>query len=161
MLRQHRRVERGFADQNFGEVLSVAVNSKGNIVVLNHPGTSTTGPIYGNATTNLLEFDSSGKFIREIGKNVYGIAYGHSVRFDKYDNLWYVDKAANTVIKFNPAGFVMMNLGRRGEGYDTFDYTRTPPAQKRASEGTYDGPTDVAWDAATSRPDKSACAASS
>src|SRR5579864_9353266 len=55
-------------DMNFGEVLSVAVNSKGNIVVLNHPGTSTSGPIYGNATTQLWEFDSTGKFIREIGK---------------------------------------------------------------------------------------------
>ena len=50
---------------NLGEVLGVAVNSKGTIVVLNHPGSATVGPIYGNATTQLLEFDSSGKFTRE------------------------------------------------------------------------------------------------
>ena len=44
---------------NLGEVLGVAVNSKGTIVVLNHPGSATMGPIYGNATTQLLEFDST------------------------------------------------------------------------------------------------------
>src|SRR6185295_18466474 len=75
---------------NFGEVLSVAVNSKGTVVVLNHPGTATAGPLYGNATTNLLEFDATGKYIGEIGKGVYGLGYAHSVRFDKYDNLWVV-----------------------------------------------------------------------
>src|ERR1039457_4854325 len=61
-------------DQNVGEVLSVAVNSKGHIIVLNHPGTATSGPVYGNATTQLFEFDADGKFIRELGRNVYGLA---------------------------------------------------------------------------------------
>src|SRR5215831_16289485 len=83
---------------NLGEVLGVAVNSRGAMVVLNHPGSATTGPIYGNATTQLLEFDSSGRFTRELGKGVYGLGYAHSVRFDRYDNLWVVDKGANTVI---------------------------------------------------------------
>jgi hypothetical protein len=87
---------------NFGEVLSVAVNSKGTVVVLNHPGTATSGPLYGNATTNLLEFDASGKYIGEIGQGVYGLGYAHSVRFDKYDNLWVVDKGTNSAMKFTP-----------------------------------------------------------
>ena len=47
------------ADMNFGEVLGVAVNSKGHVVVLNHPGSGTSGPLYGNATTQLLEFDQA------------------------------------------------------------------------------------------------------
>ena len=34
-------------DMNLGEVLGVAVNSKGRIAVLNHPGSSTSGPVYG------------------------------------------------------------------------------------------------------------------
>src|SRR5215831_8330149 len=71
------------ADMNFGEVLGITINSKGFIVVLNHPGTATSGPLYGNATTQLLEFDPTGKFIKEVGKGVYGLGYGHSVRFDK------------------------------------------------------------------------------
>ncbi len=135
-------------DMNFGEVLSIAVDSKGNVVVLNHPGTATSGPLYGNATTQLWEFDSHGKFMREIGKGVYGLGYAHGVRFDRYDNLWVVDKGTNSVMKFNPAGYVVMNLGRRPEGYDSFEYKRTPPSQKVAIDGMFDGPTDVAWDAA-------------
>ena len=60
-------------DMNFGEVLGVAVNSKGHVVVLNHPGTSNAGPLYGNSSTQLLEFDQAGRFVREIGKGVYGL----------------------------------------------------------------------------------------
>src|SRR5579872_4111057 len=61
-------------DENLGEVLSVAVNSKGHIIVLNHPGTATSGPVYGNATTQIFEFDANGNFLREIGHAVYGLA---------------------------------------------------------------------------------------
>src|ERR671936_62012 len=58
-------------DMNLGEVLAVAVNSKGHVVVLNHPGSATSGPLYGNASTQLLEFDQAGKFVREIGRAGY------------------------------------------------------------------------------------------
>ena len=137
-------------DMNFGEVLGVAVSSKGRIVVLNHPGSATSGPVYGNASTQLFEFDPSGKFVREIGKSVYGLSYAHSVRFDKYDNLWVVDKGTNAVVKFNPAGYVVMNLGRRPEGPDdpAESYYRggrgTPPPTY--TDGQFRQPTDVAWD---------------
>jgi sugar lactone lactonase YvrE len=134
------------ADMNFGETLSVAVNSKGEVVVLNHPGTATSGPLYGNATTQLWKFDSSGKYVGEIGKGVYGLGYAHSVRFDKYDNLWVVDKGTNSVMKFSPAGRVLLNLGRRPEGYDSWRLERPTQAEARAGEGTFNGATDVAWD---------------
>lgn len=136
-------------DMNFGEVLGVAVNSKGHVVVLNHPGSATTGPLYGNATTQLWEFDAHGNFVREIGKGVYGLGYGHSVRFDKYDNLWVVDKGTSTVMKFNPAGYVTLNLGRRPEGYDSYagEYERPAPADAKPVDGMFNGATDVSWDA--------------
>ena len=106
-------------DMNFGEVLGVAINSKNRLVVLNHPGSPTQGPLYGNASTQLLEFDlPTGRFVREIGKNVYGLGYGHCIRFDKYDNLWVVDKGTNAAVRSIPAGYVTMNLGRRPEGPD-------------------------------------------
>jgi hypothetical protein len=135
------------ADMNLGEVLGVAVNSKGHIIVLNHPGTSTAGPIYGNATTQLFEFDADGKFLREVGHGVYGLAYAHSVRFDKYDNLWVVDKASMSVMKFNPAGYVTMNLGRRPEGPDQHEYHKRGDPPPVPVDGFFDGTTDVAWDA--------------
>lgn len=140
-------------DMNLGEVLGIAVNSKGRVVVLNHPGSATSGPLYGNATTQLLEFDQTGKFVREIGRGVYGLGYAHSVRFDKYDNLWVVDKGTNSVMRFNPAGYVTMNLGRRPEGPDEPDlfYFKgnglrdNRPAPQHV-DGLFRTPTDIAWD---------------
>jgi len=133
-------------DMNFGEILGVAVNSRGHVVVLNHPGHANSGaPIWANSTTQLLEFDERGEFVREIGKGVYGIAYSHQVRFDEQDNLWVVDKAANTVIQFDPEGYVMMNLGRREEGYH--GNVELPSQQEARPFGGYlNGATDVAWD---------------
>jgi hypothetical protein len=134
-------------DRNLGEVLGVAVNSKGHIVVLNHPGTGDVGaPIYGEATTNLYEFDEKGNFVRQIGKGVYGLGYTHSVRFDKYDNLWAVDKATMSVMKFNPEGLVVMNLGRRDEGPDEPRYRHANPPPTPV-DAMFNGTTDVTWDA--------------
>jgi DNA-binding beta-propeller fold protein YncE len=132
---------------NFGETLGIAIDSKGRIVVLNHPGTAKSGPIFGNATTNLLEFTPDGQYVGEIGEGVYGLAYGHSIRFDQHDNLWYVDKASNSVIKFNPQWRVTMNLGRRDEGYDSaFEHERPTQAQAKPRESYFHGPTDIAFD---------------
>ena len=143
------------AQMNLGELLGVAVNSKGRVVILSHPGSATSGPLYGNATTQLLEFDETGKFAREIGHGVYGLGYAHSVRFDKYDNLWVVDKGTHSVMRFNPAGYVTMNLGRRPEGVGEPDYYRgnglgsgggeDRPAPPHV-DGMFRAPTDIAWD---------------
>src|SRR5690242_11262270 len=135
-------------DMNLGEVLSVAVNSKGHVVLLNHPGSASSGPLYGNASTQLLEFDQTGKYVREIGRGVYGLGYAHSVRFDRYDNLWVVDKGTMSIMRFNPAGRVTMNLGRREEGPDEHRYIEFARGDKPpvAVDGYFNGPTDVAWD---------------
>jgi hypothetical protein len=136
-------------DMNLGEVLGIAVNSQGRIAVLNHPGSPTSGPMFGNASTQLLEFDATGKFVREVGKNVYGLGYGHGIRYDKYDNLWVVDKGVHTAVRFNPAGYVTLNLGRRPEGPDEPEWYRPlAPGDKTPvhQDGYFRGPTDVAFD---------------
>jgi sugar lactone lactonase YvrE len=132
-------------DRNLGEVLAVAVNSKGHVVVLNHPGSAGTGPVFGGSTTQIMEFDEKGNYVREIGRGVYGLAYAHSVRFDKYDNLWVVDKATMSVMKFDPQGMVLMNLGRRDEGPDEPRYRRADPPPTPV-DGYFNGSTDVTWD---------------
>src|ERR1700747_763095 len=86
-------------DLYFGEVAGVAVNSKGHVFVFSRG--NTTGPAYGAAGAQLLEFDSSGKFVREIGHNLYGWSFAHSVRVDKQDNIWVADKGSDMVVKFN------------------------------------------------------------
>jgi len=132
--------------ENLGEVLGVAVNSKGQVAVLNHPGSATAGPLFGNATTEILLFDSSGHFIREIGHKVYALGYGHSIRYDRYDNLWLVDKGTDSVIKFDSSGKVLLNLGRRPEGYDSGHEEHLKQAQAVPVDGWFRSPTDVAWD---------------
>jgi hypothetical protein len=131
--------------QNLGEVLGVTVNSKGHVVILNHPGSS-NGPLFGNASTEIFEYDANGNFVREIGHNVYGLGYTHSARFDKYDNLWVVDKGTHAVVKFDPDGHVVMNLGRRDEGYDSNLHEPVKQSAARPREGWLGGPTDIAWD---------------
>ena len=100
----------------FGEVSGVAVNSKGHVFALSRGNTS--GPAYAAAATQLLEFDKDGKFIREIGKNLYAWSFAHTVKIDPSDNIWVTDKGSDMVIKFNPAGRVVMVFGRKQEASD-------------------------------------------
>ena len=58
------------ADLNFGEDAGVALNSKGHIFVYTRSN-SATGAAYGGSASQLLEFDQTGKYVREIGKNLY------------------------------------------------------------------------------------------
>ncbi len=53
----------------FGEAAGVAVNSKGHVFVFSRG--STTGPAYGAAAAQLLEFDANGDYVREIGHSLY------------------------------------------------------------------------------------------
>src|SRR5271168_4459246 len=119
-----------------GEAMGVATNSKGHFFVYTR-----------SANTRLFEFDQSGNYVREIGEGNYGFEFAHSVRVDPEDNIWVVDEGSNLVIKFNPAGRVVMVLGHRPEveagAVATTGNGPTPPVEKY----TFSRPTDVAWDA--------------
>src|SRR5215469_474747 len=73
-------------DMYLGEVAGVTVNSKGHVFVFQRGNTQ--GPAYAAAAAQLLEFDADGKFIREIGKNLYAWSFAHAVRVDPQDNIW-------------------------------------------------------------------------
>src|SRR4051812_8862950 len=88
---------------NFGEVPGVAVNSRGHVYVFTRSN-SANGPAYAPAAAQLLEFDQNGEFVGEIGKGLYGWSFAHTVRVDREDNIWAVDKGSDMIIKFNPAG---------------------------------------------------------
>ena len=131
---------------NFGEVPGVAVNSKGHVFVFTRSN-SAGGPAYAPAAAQLLEFGPKGEFLREIGKGLYAWSFAHSVRIDKDDNIWAIDKGSDMIVEFNQAGRVVMVFGRRRESAD--EETRpwehvTPPLP--AVDGLFRQPTDVAWD---------------
>jgi hypothetical protein len=133
-------------DMNFGEASGVAVNSKGEIAVYTRSN-SAGGPAYGATASQILLFDKTGKFVREIGKGVYAWSDAHAIRFDKDDNLWAIDKGSDMIVRFNPEGHVTMVFGRKKEASDeAAPWTRvTPP--RPPIPGQFRQPTDVAWDA--------------
>ena len=130
-----------------GEVAGVAVNSKGHVFVFSRG--NTTGPAYGAASSQLLEFAADGRYIREIGHNLYAWAYAHTVKIDPQDNIWVTDKGSDMVIKFNPAGRVVMVFGRKQESSDdgTGPLKHVKPPLPPV-DGMFRQVTDVAWDAA-------------
>jgi DNA-binding beta-propeller fold protein YncE len=100
------------------EPAGVAINSKGHIYIFHrgkHP---------------LMEFDSSGKFLRSIADDLFVTA--HMVRVDPEDNIWTTDIGSHVVLKLNHEGRVLLALGRmRIPGDDVLHFNQ---------------PTDVAWD---------------
>ena len=110
---------------NFGSTAGVAVNSMGNIIVLNR------GPL------PLMEFDANGKFIRAFGQGLFDRPHG--LRIDAADNIWATDVAGHVVYKFNPSGRLDMVLGARGRPGEWHEFGNlrlfTAPIK------TVDGPT--------------------
>ena len=155
------------ADVHFGEIAGVAVNSKGHIFVFSRG--NSTGPAYMATASQLLEFDAKGKYVRELGKNLYAWSYAHAVRVDRQDNIWIVDKGSNVILKMNPQGRVVWVFGRKGESSHLDvppDYASqlagllqragvaiTMPANNNPRnpvpvhrDNAFNQPTDVAWD---------------
>ena len=130
---------------NFGEVPGVAVNSKGHIFVFTRSN-SAYGPAYGPTAAQLLEFGPKGTFIREVGKQLYAWSFAHSVRIDKDDNIWAIDKGSDMVIKFTPAGRVQWVFGRRQESAEEAKPWAHVDPPLPARDGLFRQPTDVAWD---------------
>lgn len=130
-----------------GEVSGVAVNSKGHIFVFSRG--NSTGPAYGAAAAQLLEFLPNGTLLHEIGHNLYAWSFAHSVKIDPQDNIWVTDKGSDMVIKFDPLGRVAMVFGRKQEASDD----GTAPLKRAAPplppvDGRFRQVTDVTWDPA-------------
>jgi hypothetical protein len=103
-----------------GEVAGVATNSRGHIFVHQRAGNPWiamgAARIFTHGGDQLLQFDQNGNYVREIGKGNYAATVANSVRVDRNDNIWTVDRSGMTVIKFAPDGSrILMLLGRKPE----------------------------------------------
>jgi hypothetical protein len=133
-----------------GEVAGVATNSKGDIFVYTRTGhpTVTIGTMrpFAHGGSRMFQFNRTGKYVREIGKDTYGFMAAAQVRVDPADNIWAVDEMSNMVMKFDAEGRVAMLLGRKAES--EFIPPRMPGGDG-AGQPTdlFNRPTDVAWDA--------------
>jgi len=133
-----------------GETEGVTVNSKGHLFVYSRTGQA--GSSRGGTAAELFEFDENNKFVKQWLPDNYAASFAHSVRADKYDNIWVVDEGSGMVLKVDPNGMVKMTLGRKPEAIDYMerfiergekDTDRYPVG----SMGTFNRPTDIAWDA--------------
>src|SRR5499427_2805826 len=177
------------ANIHLGEAAGVATNSKGDVFVYTRTGHPTmtfgTARPFAHGGSRLFQFDRTGKFVREIGKDSYGLLVAQQVRVDPQDNIWVVDQMSSMVIKFDPNGQIQMLLGRKSESERVPAVAPVQPAPAAAGEGrgggtaaggrgggapadaeaapagrgrgapgagaqsdVFNGPTDVAWDAA-------------
>ena len=64
------------------------------------------------------------------------------------DNIWVTDEGTNMIIKFNPAGRVLMVLGRREEAAEPAAPRAANAPTPPAGWGSFNRPTDVTWDPA-------------
>jgi DNA-binding beta-propeller fold protein YncE len=106
-------------DVYVGEVGGVAANSKGQIYVYTRTGhpyaTLADNRTFFRGGSRLFQFDPNGKFVRELGQDVYGFNAAIGLRIDPQDNVWTIDEGANQVVKFDPEGRIALVLGRKPE----------------------------------------------
>src|SRR3954463_2167922 len=104
---------------HMGEAAGVATNSKGHIFVYTRTGaahaTVGTSRTFYKGGSRLLEFDQTGKFVRELGVGVYGFNFAQAVKIDPQDNIWVVDQGSSNVIKFDSEGRIQLVLSRKPE----------------------------------------------
>jgi DNA-binding beta-propeller fold protein YncE len=107
------------ADIHVGEVGGVGANSKGQIFVYTRTGhpyaTLGDNRTFYRGGSRLFQFDQHGKFVRELGQDVYGFNAAYGLRVDPQDNVWTIDIGANQVVKFDTDGRIALVLGRKPE----------------------------------------------
>src|SRR6202142_3911877 len=144
-----------------GEPAGVAHNSKGHIFIFTRSGSvnlsTGTSRTFVRGGTRLFEFDQNGKYVREMGQDIYGFVWAENVRVDPQDYIWAVDSGSNMVIKFDPQGRIAMTFGRKPE---SITVPTMPPESKPGPANAFGGrgpgagvlgdnfnlPSDVAWD---------------
>jgi DNA-binding beta-propeller fold protein YncE len=107
-----------------GGVSAVSLDRKGNLWVFQRCGANTCA---GSTEDPIMEFDSSGHFIKSFGAGL--IVFPHALFIDSDGNIWVTDAdgkdgKGQQVIKFSPDGKVLMTLGKAGvagDGPDTFN----------------------------------------
>jgi streptogramin lyase len=107
------------ADWESGMVSWVAQDRKGSLYLLQR----------GEKADPVLVVDREGHLLRSWGKGLYKIP--HSIRIDPQGNIWTVDAASSTVIKYSPQGEKLMQIDVGG--------------QPENSRSAFVGTTDIAF----------------
>jgi sugar lactone lactonase YvrE len=112
------------AGRKWGASAGVAVDRDGNVWVAERCDANSCA---GSSLAPILEFDSSGKFLKSFGAGMF--VFPHGIAVDKDGNVWVTDGGGkdgkgHQVFKFSPDGKVLLALGKPGvpgDGPDTFN----------------------------------------
>jgi sugar lactone lactonase YvrE len=74
---------------------------------------------YPPSTSQVKEYGTDGKFIRQFGSNV--LKKAHGVAFGRDGRMYVVDEIANKVVVFGPAGKFLYAFGQAGSGPSQFN----------------------------------------
>src|SRR5262245_604487 len=95
-----------------GEVGGVGRTSQGRIFVYTRTGhpyaTLGDNRTFYRGGSRLFEFDAGGKYVRELGQDVYGFNTAFGLRVDPQDNVWTIDQSASQVVKFDKEGRLLL-----------------------------------------------------
>jgi NHL repeat len=147
-----------------GETVGVDVNSRNHIFVYSR--TNPQGIARGGTAAMLWEFNQDGSFVKEWGPHNYAASFAHSVRVDRHDNVWQVDEGSGMIVKYSPQAVPLEQFGRtpeaidylesmvekRGRGFESEERQLERPVDMQhrlhpdGAVGTFNRPTDVAWD---------------
>jgi hypothetical protein len=131
-----------------GETEGVSLNSKGHLFVYSRTGKG--GSARGGTAAELFEFDQNLKFVKLWGEDNYAASFAHSVRADKYDNVWMVDEGSGMIVEFDKNENLIKELGRKTEAIDYLEEfvergEKTAERHPVGRMGTFNRPTDIAW----------------
>jgi len=122
------------------EVSAVAVESHGNVLVLQRGGRQWPDSDVLDQTPILVPtvfvFDGrNGRLLKKWGEKLFALP--HSVTVDPQDNVWFTDVALNQVFKFSPEGKLLLTLGERGVAGDDGSHFNRPTDVAVASDGSF------------------------
>jgi len=136
-----------------GESEGVSMNKAGHLFVYSRTGKG--GIARGGTAAELYEFGPAPdyRFVKEWLPDQYGASFAHSVRIDKDQNVWIVDEGSGMVIESKPNGDLVKEYGRKPEAIDYLESylergEKVTDRHPVGSMGSFNRPTDIAWDPA-------------
>lgn len=121
---------------------SLDLDAPANVYVEEVPGVAISKDgaevyVFNRGRHALLVFGADGSYRREIGAGLFSVPHG--LRVDGQGNIWTTDVGNHLVIKFSPAGKVLMVLGKKNTASKGWFH-------KNYNQSFLNKPSDVAFD---------------
>ena len=119
----------------WGSISALDVDRSGNVWGFERCGANSCAK---SSLPPVIEFDSSGKFVRAFGAGLF--VFPHGIHVDREGNVWVADASGengkgHVVVKFNREGKVLLTLGTPGVAGDSQNTFNRPTAVVTAPNG--------------------------